>query len=98
MSGLSLIFLTHLSYGETPWYRLLIMLDHNSLLSLFQMGVLDYSGGYVIHLSSGTAGFVAAAIVGPRSKEDRLDARPSNVMLMMTGAGILWIGERSWLS
>jgi Amt family ammonium transporter len=27
---------------------------------LFQWGVIDYSGGYVIHLSSGVAGFVAA--------------------------------------
>ena len=25
---------------------------------LYKMGVLDYSGGYVIHVSSGTAGFV----------------------------------------
>lgn len=59
---------------------------------LFKLGVLDYSGGYVIHLSSGTAGFVAAAIVGPRLEADRVDARPSNILLMMTGAGILWIG------
>ena len=27
---------------------------------LFKMGVIDYSGGYVIHLSAGTAGFVGA--------------------------------------
>jgi Amt family ammonium transporter len=27
---------------------------------LFQWGVMDYSGGYVIHLSSGIAGFTAA--------------------------------------
>lgn len=27
---------------------------------LFKWGVLDYSGGYVIHVSSGTAGYVAA--------------------------------------
>ncbi|PKU62567.1 ammonium transporter 3 member 2-like [Dendrobium catenatum] len=27
---------------------------------LFQWGVMDYSGGYVIHLSSGVAGFTAA--------------------------------------
>ena len=27
---------------------------------LYQWGVIDYSGGYVIHLSSGIAGFTAA--------------------------------------
>lgn len=59
---------------------------------LMQRGVIDYSGGYVIHLSSGTAGFVAAAWVGPRHIKDREDFRPNNVLLMMVGAGILWIG------
>ena len=32
---------------------------------LFQRGVIDYSGGYVIHLSSGTAGFVGAHVSNP---------------------------------
>ncbi|KAF9592062.1 hypothetical protein IFM89_011812 [Coptis chinensis] len=35
---------------------------------LYQWGVIDYSGGYVIHLSSGIAGFTAAYWVGPRLK------------------------------
>ncbi|MCJ1305650.1 Ammonium transporter [Hypocenomyce scalaris] len=55
-------------------------------------GVIDYSGGYVIHLSSGTAGFVGAWWIGPRLPEDREDARPNNVLLVLVGAGILWIG------
>ena len=37
-------------------------------------GAVDYSGGYVIHLSAGTAGFVAAATIGPRLKKDRTTA------------------------
>ena len=36
------------------------------------------SGGYVIHLSSGTAAYVAALIIGPRHIDDRRDNRPSN--------------------
>jgi Amt family ammonium transporter len=44
---------------------------------LFDLGVIDYSGGYVIHVSSGTAGFVGAA---------------SNLGFVMVGAGILWVG------
>lgn len=59
---------------------------------LFQYGVIDYSGGYVIHLSSGTAGFVGAWWIGPRIPADRVDAKPSNVTLMLVGAGILWTG------
>ena len=59
---------------------------------LFQRGVIDYSGGYVIHLSAGTAGFVGAYIIGPRPDHDRLDKRPNNTLMVLTGAGILWIG------
>ncbi|RDW80414.1 hypothetical protein BP5796_05112 [Coleophoma crateriformis] len=59
---------------------------------LFNLGVLDYSGGYVIHLSSGTAGFVAAHWVGPRLAADREDNRPNNILCVLIGAGILWIG------
>ncbi|OCK78409.1 ammonium transporter [Lepidopterella palustris CBS 459.81] len=59
---------------------------------LFQKGVIDYSGGYVIHLSSGTAGFVGAYWIGPRLKTDRENFVPNNTLLMLCGAGILWIG------
>ncbi|KAL1819167.1 hypothetical protein ACET3Z_014036 [Daucus carota] len=59
---------------------------------LFHWGVIDYSGGYVIHLSSGTAGLVAAYWVGPRSKSDRERFPPNNVLLMLAGAGLLWMG------
>jgi len=56
------------------------------------MGVIDYSGGYVIHLSSGTAAFTGAYWIGPRLKKDRENFQPNNLPLMMVGAGILWIG------
>jgi Amt family ammonium transporter len=59
---------------------------------LAQRGVIDYSGGYVIHVSSGTAGFVGAYWIGPRLAWDREDFRPNNVLLALVGAGILWIG------
>ncbi|CAN6467369.1 unnamed protein product [Victoria cruziana] len=59
---------------------------------LFQWGVIDYSGGYVIHLSSGTAGFVAAYWVGPRLRGDKERFPPNNVLLMLAGAGLLWLG------
>ncbi|KAF9594031.1 hypothetical protein IFM89_026883 [Coptis chinensis] len=59
---------------------------------LYQWGVIDYSGGYVIHLSSGIAGFTAAYWVGPRLKSDRERFSPNNVLLMLAGAGLLWMG------
>lgn len=59
---------------------------------LFQWGIMDYAGGYVVHLASGTAGFVAAYWVGPRLKEDRDEFPPNNLLLALIGAGILWIG------
>ncbi|XWS27596.1 hypothetical protein CRYUN_Cryun26dG0130200 [Craigia yunnanensis] len=59
---------------------------------LAKMGLIDYSGGYVIHLSSGVAGFTAAYWVGPRLTQDRQRFPPNNVPLMLFGAGLLWMG------
>ncbi|KAF4379055.1 hypothetical protein F8388_022142 [Cannabis sativa] len=59
---------------------------------LYHWGVIDYSGGYVIHLASGISGFTAAYWVGPRLKSDRERFPPNNVLLMLVGAGLLWMG------
>ena len=59
---------------------------------LAQLGAVDYSGGYVIHVAAAVSGFVAAAVVGPRISRDRSENRPSNLSLAMVGAGILWLG------
>ncbi|XAR70948.1 hypothetical protein NMG60_11028000 [Bertholletia excelsa] len=59
---------------------------------LAKMGIIDYSGGYVIHLSSGVAGFTAAYWVGPRLSKDRENFPPNNILLMLAGAGLLWMG------
>ncbi len=59
---------------------------------LSQLGAVDYSGGYVIHLAAGVSGFVAAAVVGPRLIEDRKDFEPNNLIMTLAGAGILWLG------
>jgi Amt family ammonium transporter len=55
-------------------------------------GVLDYSGGYVIHLTAGVAGFVFAAVLGPRLARDREIDAPNNLLMVATGAGLLWLG------
>jgi Amt family ammonium transporter len=55
-------------------------------------GALDYSGGYVIHLAAGVSGFVAAAVIGPRLQRDREVDAPNNLLMVATGAGLLWLG------
>ncbi|KAG1347978.1 Ammonium transporter 3 member 3 [Cocos nucifera] len=59
---------------------------------LFKKGVIDFCGGYVIHLSSGIAGFTAAYWVGPRTSNDKERFPPNNILLMLAGAGMLWMG------
>ncbi len=59
---------------------------------LGSMGVLDYSGGYVIHLSSAFSGFTAAAIIGPRLARDRESFHPNSLLITLAGAGLLWLG------
>jgi Amt family ammonium transporter len=59
---------------------------------LASMGVVDFSGGYVIHLAAATSGFVAAAMVGPRLQQDREHFPPNSLLVTLVGAGILWLG------
>ncbi|KAK8717621.1 hypothetical protein V6N13_044882 [Hibiscus sabdariffa] len=54
--------------------------------------IIDYAGGYVIHLSSGVAGFTAAYWVGPRHSHDREHFPPNNIIQILGGAGFLWLG------
>ncbi len=55
-------------------------------------GAVDFSGGYVIHVAAGISGVVGAAVIGPRLQVDREHNRPSNLMLAITGGGLLWLG------
>jgi len=57
-----------------------------------QEGSLDFSGGFVIHMSAGVSGFVAAWVLGPRLARDRQHALPNNLVVAAIGAGILWLG------
>jgi Amt family ammonium transporter len=59
---------------------------------LAQLGAVDFSGGYVIHVAAGVSGFVAAAVVGPRLAEDQRHFSPNSLLLALAGAGILWLG------
>src|SRR6266571_7090147 len=58
---------------------------------LNQLGAVDFSGGYVIHLSAGITAIAAALAVGPRLSSDR-HSKPHSVIFVLVGAGILWLG------
>lgn len=58
---------------------------------LRNLGVLDFAGGTVVHISSGISALVAALILGKRRTSD-LNARPHNLPLTLLGGALLWFG------
>ena len=59
---------------------------------LSQMGVYDFAGGIVVHITAGTAALVAAMVVGPRRGFPKIPMLPHNLTMSVTGAGMLWVG------
>tara|TARA_B100000242_G_scaffold83023_1_gene55292 strand:- start:1225 stop:2436 length:1212 start_codon:yes stop_codon:yes gene_type:complete len=59
---------------------------------LAEMGILDYAGGLVVHLTAGISALVLASALGPRKGfPDQVDP-PHNPALVMIGASMLWVG------
>lgn len=59
---------------------------------LYQLGVLDFAGGIVVHINAGIAALVAAIVLGKRHGYPQSPMRPNNLVLTMVGAGMLWVG------
>jgi Amt family ammonium transporter len=59
---------------------------------MWDMGVLDYAGGTVVHINAGIAGLVAALVIGPRLGYGREPMAPHNLTLTVMGAALLWVG------
>jgi len=59
---------------------------------LAQAGVLDFAGGLVVHLSAGTAGLVAALVMGRRRGYGTENLSPHDLSLAVIGTGLLWVG------
>lgn len=57
-----------------------------------KLGVLDFAGGIVVHISSGVSALVVALVVGKRLGYPRERAMPHNLTMVLLGAGILWFG------
>ncbi len=58
---------------------------------LFKMGVLDFAGGTVVHMSAGFAA-LAASIYLRNKNEVKSHISPANVPFVLLGTGLLWFG------
>ncbi len=56
------------------------------------LGVLDFAGGLVVHISSGISALVAAIYLGKRIGYPKEAILPNNVAMTFIGTGLLWFG------
>jgi len=56
---------------------------------LFKMGVLDFAGGTVVHMSAGWAALAGAMFLGKRKVQK---ANPARITYVLLGTGLLWFG------
>ena len=59
---------------------------------LGSMGLYDFAGGAVVHITAGVAALVAAIVLGPRRGFPNTAMPPHNMTMTVTGAGMLWVG------
>jgi|TARA_B110000971_G_scaffold221984_2_gene272229 Amt family ammonium transporter len=59
---------------------------------LSDLGVMDFAGGIVVHVTAGVAALVAAVVLGNRKGFPTQPMPPHNMTLTITGAGMLWVG------
>jgi ammonium transporter, Amt family len=58
---------------------------------LRNMGVLDFAGGTVVHVTAGASALASALVIGRRNQVHP-EGRPSNVPFVILGAALLWFG------
>jgi len=59
---------------------------------LGEMGLLDFAGGTVVHITAGVGALVAALVLGNRKGFPQQAMPPHNLTMSVTGAGMLWVG------
>jgi len=62
------------------------------LFNMGAKGAIDFAGGTVVHISAGISGLVAAIYLGARHGYPTTAMPPSNLVITMIGAGLLWVG------
>lgn len=70
--------LAHWVWGVDGWMR--------------NMGILDFAGGTVVHISSGISGLVIALIIGKRKGYGTEIMLPHHLPMTLIGASLLWFG------
>ena len=55
----------------------------------FKMGVLDFAGGTVVHMTAGWAALAGAIFLGKRKTQK---ANPARITYVLLGTGLLWFG------
>ncbi len=70
--------IAHWIWGNGGWLR--------------QLGVLDFAGGMVVHISAGMAALVAALLVGKRKMTANATILPHNMTMVLLGTALLWFG------
>lgn len=56
------------------------------------MGVMDFAGGLVVHLTCGVAALAGVLVIGSRKGYGRTSFMPHNLPMTMLGTGLLWFG------
>ena len=60
---------------------------------LFKMGVLDFAGGTVVHISAGMAALAGALVLKRRKSHlEHKEVPPTNIPYVLIGTGLLWFG------
>ncbi len=59
---------------------------------LADMGLMDFAGGTVVHVTAGVAAIVIAMVIGNRSGFPDQAMPPHNMTMTITGAAMLWVG------
>jgi Amt family ammonium transporter len=60
---------------------------------LAKLGVLDFAGGIVVHISAGVSALALALVLGPRRGfRQKQPMEPNNIPMVVLGTGLLWFG------
>jgi Amt family ammonium transporter len=71
--------IAHWVWGDGGWLK--------------NMGVLDFAGGLVVHVSAGLSAVAAALMIGRRKDlKEAASQRPNNIPYVILGAALLWFG------
>ncbi|MEE3053389.1 MAG: ammonium transporter [Planctomycetota bacterium] len=57
-----------------------------------EMGVMDFAGGIVVHITAGIAALVACIMVGKRKGYPKTPMIPHNLTYTVIGSAMLWVG------